>query len=110
MFLFIRVFDMDAAQEPSVIRRIHCQIGIRLRCIYCCFSETLFPTIRERFHGTHVSAAPWTSPVNHEFMVCREAERRYSFRYSTTFTGQRQCAVFHFRHPVYRLSASQSPL
>lgn len=68
MVLLIRIPDTDAVQEPSIVRRILCQIDIRPRHICGCLSEALSPTIRERFYGTHVSAAPWTSPVNHEVM------------------------------------------
>src|ERR1019366_1368722 len=46
-----------------------------VRRIRRCRSETFSPTIRERFHRTNISAAPWTSPVNHEFMLRREADR-----------------------------------
>ena len=64
--LVIRVLDMDAVQELSVLRRIHWQIGVRLRKIRRCPGETISPTVRKRFYGTHVSVAPWASPVNHE--------------------------------------------
>ena len=69
MILLIRVPDMKPVQESSIIRRIHCQIAGRPRCSCSYLSEALSPTIRERFHYTHVFVAPWTSPVNHEFMV-----------------------------------------
>jgi len=104
----IRVPDTNAVQEFSVIRRIDCRLCFRQ--IRWCRSETISPTIRKRFHRTDASAAPWASPVNHEFMLWREADRWYLLRHSTTLARQRQCAVFHFRHSVFRLSVSQPAL
>ena len=110
MFLFIRVLDMDAVQEPSVIRGIHCQIGGRPRCSCCYLGETLSPAIREGLYYTHVLVTPWASPVNNQVVRGRETKRRYFLWHPTTFTEQRQRAVFHFRHPGFRPSASQPAL
>jgi hypothetical protein len=65
--LLIRVPDTNPVQESPVIRRIDCRLCVRQS--RRCRSETSSPTIRERFHSTDASAAPWTSPVNHEFML-----------------------------------------
>ena len=73
LILLIRVPDTNPVQESPVIRRIDCRLCVRQS--RRCRSETSSPTIRERFHSTDASAAPWTSPVNHEFMLWREAER-----------------------------------
>src|ERR1019366_117821 len=73
LVLLIRVPDTNPVQESPVIRRIDGRLCVRR--IRRCRSETFSPTIRERFHRTNISAAPWTSPVNHEFMLRREADR-----------------------------------
>src|ERR1039457_7336425 len=67
LVLLIRVRDTNPVQEFPVIRRIDCRLCVRQ--IRRCRSETLSPPIREGLHATDASAAQWTSPVNHEFML-----------------------------------------
>src|ERR1039457_6016304 len=108
LFLLIRVLDTNPVQESPVIRRIDCRLCVRQ--IRRCRSETFSPTIRERFHCTNISAAPWTSPVNNEVVRCGKADCSYLLRHSTTLARQRQCAIFHLVTPSSVYSASQPAL
>jgi hypothetical protein len=108
LVLLIRVLDTNPVQESPVIRRIDCRLCVRQ--IRRCRSETFSPTIRERFHCTNISAAPWTSPVNNEVVRCGKADCSYLLRHSTTLARQRQCAIFHLVTPSSVYSASQPAL
>jgi hypothetical protein len=100
--LLVRETDTDAVQEPSIIRRFLSQIGSRK--IHRRFSEAVSPTIRKRLHRIHVAAAPWAAPADYEVVRCREADRQYALRYSTTFARQPQLVIFDFWNAVFHFA------